>query len=103
MAARVNRRTAPAATSFAIRMRGSFCGETLSARASMAVLKPSAERTPPKHKITAHHSEGEMWKKQPAIMTRHITERWILAWASLRKRWAMPRPAYLKALILFLI
>lgn len=58
-AAMTNNNTDPAAMSFAWPMRGLNSLLILSESFSIAVLKPSAMKTPPIHNEIMHHSMGE--------------------------------------------
>ncbi len=94
--------TAPAAISFASRIKGFFSGLTLSQTRSIAVLNASAINTPPMQSTIMHHSTFESPTISPAATTSTAATIWILACASLRKSLATPLPAYLNASILFL-
>ena len=72
---KTKRSTAPAAISLASFINGLISGETLSHTLSMAVLKPSAIKTIPMHKITANHSILEISKTKPAIITSTAANR----------------------------
>ena len=58
--------TAPAATSLAAPAILWCSGETISTISSMAVLKSSADNTPPMANNTIIHSMRVIWKKNPA-------------------------------------
>ena len=68
-AAKTIRSTAPAATSLAVAIRGSFSRVTRSASFSTAVLNASAIKTPPMQSATKHHSRELMFTKNPTITT----------------------------------
>lgn len=63
------KRTPPAATSLAISISLSLSGLILSASLSIAVLKDSAENTPPIHKMIRHHSTPVKPTKDPNNIT----------------------------------
>ena len=88
--------TAPALISFTSRNLSSFSGCTTSDKRSMAELMASAARTSPMAKKTAIHSDIEIWKSKPAMITMIVTAQCIHALCSRRMNTATPLQALAK-------
>lgn len=87
--------TPAAATSLAFPISGSYCGETLSQSASMALLKHSAAMTLPMQSATTPHSAADMSSASPAATASIAAARCIRELCSSLSSVPIPLKAYL--------